>query len=237
MSRRRVNNPLALAVLACLGERPMHPYEISSTLRHRGKEQSIKLNYGSLYSVVASLEKHGLISAREKVREGNRPERTVYELTQAGVEEFEDWLSELLSTPTHDPSSLESALSLIGGIPPDEAARLLEERVSRLDLELRSAGAANDWAREQGLPEVFLVESTFRAAMLTAEREYAAQLAGQIRSNTLGGVKVWRRMHELRACGIPMEEILRDPLRHFGEEGRMLRDTLADDTEAPADTP
>ncbi|MDN5796353.1 MAG: PadR family transcriptional regulator [Intrasporangium sp.] len=222
MSRRRVNNPLALAVLSCLGERPMHPYEISSTLRHRGKEQSIRLNYGSLYSVVASLEKHGLITAREKVRAGNRPERTVYEITQAGSEEFEDWLSELLSTPSNDPSSLESALSLIAGLPPDEAARLLEERVSRLDLELRALGASNDWSREQGLPEIFLVESTFREAMLAAERGYAAELAAQIRSSSLGGVKVWRRLHELRAAGTPMEEILADPVRHLGEEGRVL---------------
>jgi DNA-binding PadR family transcriptional regulator len=52
MTRRRVANPLALAVLSCLLERPMHPYEISTTLKERGKEQSIKLNYGSLYSVV-----------------------------------------------------------------------------------------------------------------------------------------------------------------------------------------
>ncbi|MGZ4650185.1 MAG: PadR family transcriptional regulator, partial [Kineosporiaceae bacterium] len=29
MTRRRVSNPLALAVLSCLNERPMHPYEIS----------------------------------------------------------------------------------------------------------------------------------------------------------------------------------------------------------------
>ena len=55
MTRRRVSNPLALAVLACLTERPMHPYEISTTLRTRGKEQSIKLNYGSLYAVVEAL--------------------------------------------------------------------------------------------------------------------------------------------------------------------------------------
>ncbi len=52
MARRQRSNPLALAVLACLVERPMHPYEISTTLRSRGKELSIKLNYGSLYSVV-----------------------------------------------------------------------------------------------------------------------------------------------------------------------------------------
>ena len=93
MSRRRVSNPLALAVLACLSERPMHPYEISTTLRGRGKEHSVKLNYGSLYSVVEPLQRHGLISSRETTREGRRPERTVYEITAAGVDEFEDWPS------------------------------------------------------------------------------------------------------------------------------------------------
>ena len=65
MTRRPVSNPLALAVLGCLAERPMHPYEISTTLRSRGKEQSIRLNYGSLYSVVESLQKHRLIVAQE----------------------------------------------------------------------------------------------------------------------------------------------------------------------------
>src|SRR5438045_3608049 len=100
MGRRRVANPLALAVLSCLAERPMHPYEISTTLRERGKEQSIKLNYGSLYSVVEALQRHGLIVAQESTREGRRPERTVYAITVAGRDEFEDWLAELLSTPT-----------------------------------------------------------------------------------------------------------------------------------------
>src|ERR671921_650708 len=79
MTERRVSNPLALAVLRCLNERPMHPYEISTTLRTRGKEQSIKLNYGSLYAVVESLAKSGLVRPRETTREGRRPERTVYE--------------------------------------------------------------------------------------------------------------------------------------------------------------
>src|SRR5947209_5739763 len=108
MTRRRVSNPLALAVLGCLSERPMHPYEISTTLRTRGKENSIKLNYGSLYSVVESLQKHGLIKSEETVREGRRPERTVYSITESGTAEFEDWLAELLSTPTREFTSLEA---------------------------------------------------------------------------------------------------------------------------------
>jgi len=116
----------------------MHPYEISTTLRTRGKEKSIRLNYGSLYAVVDSLQKHGLIETKETLREGRRPERTVYDITPAGYAEFEDWLSELLAVPTREFTSLEAALSLMGGLRPGEVARLLEERVGRLTIELRS---------------------------------------------------------------------------------------------------
>jgi DNA-binding PadR family transcriptional regulator len=84
MSKRPVANPLALAVLSCLWERPMYPYEMTTSLRERGKEDSIRLNFGSLYAVIKSLEKHGLIEATHTEREGNRPERIVYDITEAG---------------------------------------------------------------------------------------------------------------------------------------------------------
>ena len=70
---KRPTNALALAVLTLLYEKPMHPYEMSTTLRHRSKEDSIRLNYGSLYAVVESLRKKGLMKAGETRREGNRP--------------------------------------------------------------------------------------------------------------------------------------------------------------------
>ena len=222
MTRRRVSNPLALAVLGVLSERPMHPYEISSTLRTRGKEKSIKLNYGSLYSVVESLQRHGLVAARETVRDGRRPERTVYEITETGRNEFEDWLSELLSVPTREYTSLEAALSLMAGLAPDVVARLLSERGGRLEMELRAERAAIDWSREHELPEIFLIETVFRERMLQTELEFVGQLAKDIRSGALGGVKTWRRMHELMDGGLSAEELLADPVAYLGEEGRVL---------------
>lgn len=222
MSRRRVSNPLALAVLACLGERPMHPYEISTTLRTRGKEQSIKLNYGSLYAVVEALQKHGLIVGRERTREGRRPERTVYEITEAGIVEFEDWLAELLSTPVRDFTSLEAGLSLMPGLPPDEVARLLDERAERLRMELRAIDAAHAEVAAMPLPELFLVESLYRRAMLDAELAFVTALVARIRADTFPGTKGWRRMHELRAEGVSFEEVMADPVGHLGEEARAL---------------
>lgn len=222
MSRRRVSNPLALAVLGLLSERPMHPYQMSTTLRTRGKEKSIRLNYGSLYSVVEALQRHGLVQPKETIRDGRRPERTVYAITASGYAEFEDWLSELLSMPTREFTSLEAALSLMGGLPPGQVARLLEERVGRLDAEVRGERAALDVAREQGVPEVFLVETLLRVAMLTAELDFVRGLAQDIRTGELPGTATWARLHELVAGGTPIEEILADPVRHLGEEGRAL---------------
>src|SRR5688572_13214455 len=109
---RPVSNPLGLAVMALLQERPMHPYEMAATLRERVKEQSIKLNYGSLYTVVAALQRAGLIVARQTVREGARPERTVYALTEAGGRELRSWMRDLLSTPVKEYPHFEAALSL-----------------------------------------------------------------------------------------------------------------------------
>ncbi len=201
----------------------MHPYEISTTLRSRGKEHSIKLNYGSLYAVVESLQKHGLIRRRETTRAGRRPERTVYEITEAGITEFEDWLAELLSTPVRDFTSLEAGLSLMPGLPPDEVARLLTQRAERLRMELRAIDAAHAVSVESGLPQLFLVEGHYRRHMLNAELDFVATLAKDIRSSAFEGTKVWRRIYELRADGLSYEEILDDPVGHLGEEARALK--------------
>ena len=230
MARRRVSNPLALAVLSCVMERPMHPYEISTTLRTRGKEQSIKLNYGSLYSVVESLAKHGLIEAQETLRQGRRPERTIYAITDAGRAEFEDWLSELVSTPVREYTSLEAGLSLIAGLAPDEAARLLAERVSRLRIELGSLDAALAVADEQGVPELFVVEVQFRKAMLGAELAFTTDLVDRIRSDELGGTRWWRRIHELMDEGVELREVFADPVAHLGEEAAEIAPFLGSDT-------
>jgi DNA-binding PadR family transcriptional regulator len=222
VTRRRVSNPLALAVLSCLSEKPMHPYEISTTLRTRGKEESIKLNYGALYSVVESLRKHELIREKETIREGRRPERTIYEITEAGAAEHDDWLAELLSTPVREFTSLEAGLSLMAGLPLDEVARLLHERADRLRMQLRTLESTHTVAAEAGVPELFLIEGRFREHMIAAELEFVTGLATRIAGRELPGTEVWRRLHELRASGMTFEEIVQDPVRHLGEEARLL---------------
>jgi DNA-binding PadR family transcriptional regulator len=196
MTRRRISNPLALAVLCLLLERPMHPYEMSTTLRERGKEDSIKLNYGSLYAVVESLVRHGYIVARETVREGRRPERTIYELTPAGHEEYVSWMSELLAVPTKEYPRFEAALSLIGGIPPEDALALLDERAMRLELALRARRSTSELAGgDYHVPRLFLIEGEYHDALLEAELKFVRGLAADIRNGSLEGIEGWRSLH------------------------------------------
>jgi DNA-binding PadR family transcriptional regulator len=193
---RNRSNPLALAVLICLAERPMHPYEAATTLRQRGKQFSVRLNYGSLYAVVESLERRGLIEAIGAQREGRLPERTVYGVTQAGLVEAHDWLSDLLSTPVKEYPAFEAALSFLPALPPEHAAALLDERAGRLQLEIVQAQAIREMVQKQGLPRLFWVEAEFAATLRVAELDYVRKLARDIRAGTLEGADWWRRVHE-----------------------------------------
>jgi DNA-binding PadR family transcriptional regulator len=199
MTKRKVNNPLALAVLACLFERPMHPYEMAATLRERGKDQSIKLNYGSLYTVVEALQQHGLIVAQETERAGRRPERTVYRLTDPGRMELIDWISELLSTPVKEYTRFEAGLSLGGVLPPEDVAALLTQRCRLLELEISQLRSALQFERQRGLARLFVIESEYLLAMREAELAWTHQLAEEISSGTLEGVAEWAASLRARA--------------------------------------
>src|SRR2546429_787859 len=192
MAKRKMSNPLALAVLSLLIERPMHPYEMSSTMRERVKEESIKLNYGSLYSVVDSLVKHGLIEVHETVREGRRPERTVYAITDAGRTELVDWLSELLSIPVKEFTQFEAALSLMACLPPDEVSRLLHTRRNRLEAEIVSVRAVIKDMAEKGMPYLWAIEGDFLLRLREAEAGFVDELLDKLDNGTLDGVDVWR---------------------------------------------
>ncbi|GGW40662.1 PadR family transcriptional regulator [Streptomyces galilaeus] len=193
--RRKLGNPLALAVMTTLWQKPMHPYEIAQTLRSQGKDASTKTNYGSLYTVVQNLEKHGFVEVTGVERQGNRPERTVYGLTDAGREEMAEWLSDLIAIPAKEYPIFESALSLMAALPPDEVARLLEMRLASLEVQVASGRGALEKLYET-LPRLFLVEVEYQLHMVEAQAQWVRGFLDEIREGSLPGVDAWRRFHE-----------------------------------------
>mgnify|MGYP001132420168 CR=1 FL=1 len=194
-TKRKVGNLLALAVLSYLSQRPMHPYELSRTLRDNGDDRSIKFTHGSLYMVVQQLARAGLVAAQETSREGQRPERTVYALTDAGRAELRDWLRELLEEPRHEYPHFVAALSLIGALPPSEVLPLLRRRLERLGAQRAEIRTLIDGALADGVPGLFLVEEEYRLALLEAESSFVERFIGQITDTELGWGRQWAAFH------------------------------------------
>ena len=164
MPRWSRSNPLALAVLVCLYEKPMHPYEVAQTLRQRAKQESVRLNYGSLYAVVESLEKKGFIKATGTVHEGKRPQRTVYEITDDGALEMTDWLTELIGTPNKEYPAFMAGLSFMPALDPDDALAALRRRAEMLTVKLVALRGVEQAARDAGLPRIFELEAEYEEA-------------------------------------------------------------------------
>ena len=204
--RRKVGNLLALSLLSLLAQKPMYPYEMAQTLRARGEEQNFKINWGSLYTVVQNLEKHGFIEAAATEREGRQPERTTYQITEPGLAELRDWLSELLTVPEGERGGFVTALSNAGILPPDEVIGLLTKRLATLD----KANASHQadlrlWAER--LPRVFLVESEYQLAMRVAQAQWLRGLLVELVEGTISGMDGWRHLHATGKAPSEFEEL------------------------------
>ncbi|NIH85115.1 PadR family transcriptional regulator [Amycolatopsis granulosa] len=192
--KRPVGNLLALAVLAYLTREPMHPYELSRTLRTNGDARSIKFTHGSLYMVVQQLAKAGFIAAHETRREGLRPERTTYALTPEGRAELRDWLRELVEEPRHEYPHFVAALSLIGALPPDDVVTLLRNRKRHLGEQRAGITQLIESATADGVHPLFLVEEDYRLAVLDAEIAFVDRFLDRI-----GDWRdTWAKFHEER---------------------------------------
>jgi DNA-binding PadR family transcriptional regulator len=195
MKKRKVASMLGLAVLSVALERAMHPYEMAAVLKQRGKDADISIKWGSLYTVVANLEKHGFLEAVESVKDGGRPERTVYRITPAGRAEFEDWVRELVGTVEKEPPRFRSGLSMIGILGPDQAIGQLRQRLAQLDEHVEEQRAALERLRPL-MPRLFLVEIEYDIAMTEAEGRWVRGFLEELTTGALPGIDAWRRFHE-----------------------------------------
>ncbi|MEU4427456.1 PadR family transcriptional regulator [Actinoplanes sp. NPDC024001] len=194
MARRKVSNTLALAVLGLLQEKAMHPYEMASTLRERGKDSSFKVNTGSLYDTVQSLRRHGWITEVETVRDSRRPERTVYATTDVGQQEFVSWVDELIRTPATEYPRFMAAVAYLGALGPERAVEALSERVRHLDRQIEESRQLQDETVGAGLlPRLFMIEGEYALCVLQAERAWTQRTRDEIRDGTL----IWPEIEQV----------------------------------------
>ncbi|GAA2266717.1 PadR family transcriptional regulator [Streptomyces amakusaensis] len=185
MPRRALDNPLVLAVLGLLLEGPAHPYQMLAELRTRSDNHAAAINRGSLYNTVAALTEADWVAARGRQREGNRPERTVYELTPAGHDELVHRLDSRIRNPEWEFSRFLGAISYLGALGPDAAVEALTERARRLRLRTAADENRRTEALAANVPRLHIVEAEYALHLARAETAWVEAVIDDIRTGEL----------------------------------------------------
>jgi DNA-binding PadR family transcriptional regulator len=189
-------SPLALAILGLLEDGPLHPYGMQQLIKQWGKDQVINVGQrASLYKMINRLCEAGLIKVRETTRDHQYPERTSYELTDAGRAASRQWMAEILSTPRNEFPEFPAALSFLPMLTPETTMELLSERRERLTQQLaeRDAMIATELEGFR-IPRVTLLETEYLRAVTEAELRWVDGIVAGLRDGSI----TWSR-EELRA--------------------------------------
>ncbi|WP_136056738.1 PadR family transcriptional regulator [Microbacterium sp. K24] len=176
--------PMGVMVLALLREADMHPYEMVRLLRVRHDDRLLTITNGTLYHTVARLQRSGLIDEVGIDREGNRPERTTYTLTDAGRDAVIAWVQREL--PKVDrPAEFRIALAEAHNLERDDTVELLRARRAALvdDHVLHRDGLRK--ATAKGVPAQVLVEIERQEALLEAELRWLDTLLARLEADTI----------------------------------------------------
>ena len=186
------HSAIALAILTMLYEEPMHPYRMQQLIKERGKDEVINVTQrASLYQTINRLVREELIQPQSVSRDENRPERTVYELTDQGRKTMVDWMHKILSTPSPEFPEFPAALSVLAVIPAKDARQQLERRVAALEPELKRLDGI--LAQMNFLPRIFLLEMELLRANCATELKWVRSVVEDLRSGKLTWNERWLR--------------------------------------------
>lgn len=178
--------PLALTVLSLLHYRPLHPYGMQRLIKQWGKDQVVNVNQrASIYRTIDRLLDAGLIAVREVGRDQQYPERTLYEITDAGREAARAWLLDMLATPKQEFPQFPVALSFALMLTPQETLGVLERRSGLLAASLKELDEAMAVAGDDGLSRVVMLETEYQRAMTAAQLAWLTSVVDDLRSGRL----------------------------------------------------
>lgn len=183
--RRDAVNPLGVSVLALLSEGPMHPYEMYQLLLERKEDRIVKIRPGSLYHAVARLHGQELVAEVGTDRDGNRPERTTYEITSSGRRVLVDRLAEILRAPVREYPQFTLGLSEMHNLPASEATALLRARIDDLSREIEELSGFQRLAEERRVSEIYWAGIDYTYHMLTAEVTWLTSYIERVDSGEL----------------------------------------------------
>lgn len=195
-------------VLVLLAEAPMHPYEMQRVMQARGKDTVVRVQRGSLYPAVERLVAAGLIEPAETERDGRRPERTVYRITEDGRDTAEMWLTGMLREVRNEYPEFPAALSFLPMLSAADARIELTARLVGLGKSIAAIRSVTEGHSARfKLPRLFLIETEYQLTMLEAQYRWVSDVVEDIAEGRLhwdaDQIKAWADDVQQRIGPIP----------------------------------
>jgi DNA-binding PadR family transcriptional regulator len=184
-----------LLVLGAVRENgPVHGYELRQGLLSWGADEWANVTPGSIYNALKTLVQDGALEVRGTGRQGARPERTVYQLTPGGEQEFQRLVRQTLwgsRLPNHP---LLAGLAFFPLLPREDVAEAMRHRADglreqaesyRRDLERIEAGQP---ASSDGVPRHVAESIRLIAGLLESEAAWAEDFVERLEDGELDGL-------------------------------------------------
>ena len=168
--------PLGIAVLELLHEKPMHPYEMAQLMRERYVDTRVNVKAGSLYHTVERLQGSGYIEVVDTQRDGRRPERTVYGMTEAGRDAFVERARQLLGDVVQEYPAYLSGLAVVDDLDKETVLLELEHRITRLRAAVAADRVVLERLESDKTPEIYWLDWRYSTDRRAFELEWTERL-------------------------------------------------------------
>jgi DNA-binding PadR family transcriptional regulator len=121
-----------LVILGLLRQRPLYGYEIKQIIEEHMSDWT-NIAFGSIYFALRKLTEEGFIEKAGTEQEGSRPSRTVYQIAEAGREEFLRLLREVWREMERHYYAVDVGLAFMEALSLEEVKGYLQGRVATLE--------------------------------------------------------------------------------------------------------
>lgn len=164
---------------------PVHGYDVRRALLARGATEWANIAPGSIYNALKTLVREELLEVIGTDRQGARPERTMYQLTKAGEQEFTRLLLENLRESRLPNHPLLAGLAFLPLVPRAELLTLVRCRADVLraraaDCRSMRADILDSDPAGGGIPHHVAESYALLASLMDGEAMWAADLADRL---------------------------------------------------------
>jgi len=177
-------NPKELIILSLINEKPSHAYTLEEKIEQRGMRNWTDIGFSSIYRIITSLEKKGLVKSQIIQEETDARIKKKYTITKKGQDQLRNSVRQALATPTRPRSDFDLGLANIWLLTQVEAISVLEQYLE--SLVKRREVMFNNWERSGGKGKIpYLIDALFIHGdmMSKVEMKFVEELIEKIKKH------------------------------------------------------